>query len=124
MAIYTLEKSFSFEAGHVLTHHDGKCSTPHGHSYQLIVCLRANILQSSGPKKNMVMDFQEIHSIVKTMINSYLDHQWLNDTLQNDSPTAEFIAEWIYHHLSPKLPHLVSVKLFETPTSSVTYSEQ
>ena len=121
MGIFKLEKSFTFEAGHVLTHHDGKCATPHGHSYQLIVSLKATSLQDHGPKKNMVLDFQEIHVVVKEMIDTYLDHQWLNDTLASDSPTAEFIAEWIYNHLAKQLPYLESVKLCETDTASVTY---
>ena len=35
--MFELEKSFTFEAGHSLAHHDGKCKEPHGHSYCLVV---------------------------------------------------------------------------------------
>ncbi len=121
--MFELTKQFYFEAGHVLIHHDGKCSRPHGHSYRLTVRLRTNHLIDSGAKTNMVMDFADLSAIVKEMIDTYLDHHWLNDTLQSESTTAEFIARWIYHHLKPKLPDLVAISLNETSSAAVTYSE-
>ncbi len=119
--MFELEKSFHFEAGHALCHHDGKCRRPHGHSYILTVQLQADELIKDGPKRNMVMDFNDLTEIVKKMINSYFDHHWLNEKLQSDSPTAEFIAQWIYHHLKPQIPLLTAVSLHETATSKVTY---
>ena len=102
-------------------HHDGLCSEPHGHSYQFIVTIRNDTLISSGPKKNMVIDFFDISDSVKPMIEKYLDHKWLNDTLESDSPTAEYIAKWIYDHLATKIEGLYSITLFETETSKVVY---
>lgn len=121
--MFELTKQFTFEAGHMLAHHDGKCRRPHGHSYILTVRLRTEYLIQEGPKTNMVIDFADLSSIVKEMIFSHLDHHWLNDTLQSDSPTAEYIARWIYQYLKPKLPMLVAVSLNETASSAVTYSE-
>lgn len=120
--MFEIEKTFTFEAGHVLKHHDGKCAIPHGHSYCLKVILRTPHLIESGPKTNMVIDFSDIAHIVKPMIIDYLDHKWLNDTLQSDSTTAEFIAKWIYEHLKPKLPTLYSIVLHETASSKVSYT--
>jgi 6-pyruvoyltetrahydropterin/6-carboxytetrahydropterin synthase len=122
--MFEIEKTFSFEAGHTLELHDGKCSQPHGHSYILKVRVRSESLQESGPKKNMVIDFRDISSLVKPMIKEHLDHKWLNNTLETDSPTAEAISQWIYNFLKPNLPHLYSITLFETPTSMVVYTEQ
>jgi 6-pyruvoyltetrahydropterin/6-carboxytetrahydropterin synthase len=119
--MYELEKIFLFEAGHVLKHHDGHCSTPHGHSYVLTIKLRANSLIPNGPKRNMVIDFSDLSSIVKPMIETYFDHKWLNDSLKTDSPTVEFISRWIFDHLHPQLPQLSSVTLQETSTAKVTY---
>ncbi len=119
--MFELEKSFSFEAGHVLLNHDGKCSIPHGHSYQLIVHLATPHLIATGPKKNMVIDFQDVNTIVKPMIDQYFDHKWLNDSLNNDTPTAEFIAKWIFDYLEPLLPGLYAVTIYETATSKVMY---
>lgn len=121
--MFELEKTFRFEAGHLLTHHDGKCSHPHGHSYVLKVTLRAPELIKSGPKTNMVQDFHDISQFVKPMIAQYFDHHWINDTLNTDSATAEFMAHWIFHYLKPHLPKLYSITVWETETSSATYFE-
>lgn len=120
--MFVLEETFSFEAGHVLTHHDGRCSSPHGHSYVLIVKVRGNELTPSGPKTNMVIDFYDMMDAVHPMIEKYLDHKWLNDSLKTDSPTVEFIAKWIYDFLKPSLPGLSAITLCETTTSRVTYT--
>ncbi len=121
--MYKLEKSYTFEAGHSLCHHDGKCRGPHGHSYTLTIQIETATLQPSGPKKNMVIDFTDISSIVKPLIRSHLDHHWLNDTLQTDSPTAEYIAKWIFDHLQPQISGLSAVSIAETATSKVTYTQ-
>lgn len=120
--MFELEKEFTFEAGHQLCHHDGKCSRPHGHSYSLVVKVRSDSLIAEGPKKNMVVDFDDISRQVKPLIQSHLDHHWLNETLDTDSPTAEFIAQWIYHYLKPKIPALYSIAIYETATSKASYT--
>jgi len=119
--MFELEKTFVFEAGHQLIHHDGKCRNPHGHSYVLLVRVRSDSLEQQGPKRNMVIDFGDISKVVKPMIDHYLDHKWLNDTLHTDSPTAEYIAKWIFDYLLPFLPALHSITIHETATSKATY---
>jgi 6-pyruvoyltetrahydropterin/6-carboxytetrahydropterin synthase len=120
--MFELEKTFNFEAGHVLKHHDGQCKDPHGHSYRMTIHVRSDKMIQQGPKTNMVMDFADISHLVKPMINEYLEHKWLNDTLQTDSPTTEFIAKWVYEYLAPHLPGLYAVTLQETSTSKVKYT--
>ena len=119
--MYTLEKSYTFEAGHSLCHHDGKCREPHGHSYTMTLHIQSASLQGSGPKTNMVVDFFDIGEVVKPLIKSHLDHHWLNNTLKTDSPTAEYIAKWVFDYLKPHLPGLIAVSIHETATSKVTY---
>ena len=119
--MYEIEKTFCFEAGHVLKYHDGICGNPHGHSYQVTIKLRAEKLIESGPKTNMVIDFTDISAIVQPLVKNYLDHCWLNDTLNEESPTAEFIAKWIYDYLQDKLPGLYAVTVQETESNKVTY---
>ncbi len=119
--MFELEKQFTFESGHVLVHHDGKCRQPHGHSYTLIVQVASPTLIANGPKTNMVIDFNDISAIVCPMIENYFDHKWLNDSLNTDSPTVEFMAKWIYEFLEEKLPGLAAITLHETYSSKVTY---
>lgn len=120
--MYILEKIFYFSAGHCLVHHDGKCRQPHGHSYALTLQVASPTLIDSGPKTNMVMDFGDLSDIVEPMIDTYFDHLWLNDTLNNDSVSCEYIAKWVYEYLKPKIPLLSSVTIQETSTSKVTYN--
>jgi len=122
--MFCVEKTFYFEAGHELVYHDGKCRNPHGHSYVFTVRLESSRLIESGPKKNMIIDFDDMAKIVKPMIEQYLDHRWLNDTLNTDSPTAEYIAQWIFRYLYPLLPNLKEITLEETTSARVTYSEK
>lgn len=119
--MFELEKSYCFEAGHILERHDGKCKNPHGHNYELTIALAADQLLDSGPKTNMIMDFFDIDKVVIPMIQEYFDHCWLNDTLGTDSSTVEFMAKWIFDYLSPQLPALSAVILSETPSAKVTY---
>jgi 6-pyruvoyltetrahydropterin/6-carboxytetrahydropterin synthase len=120
--MFEIEKIFTFEAGHQLLHHDGKCCHPHGHSYVLTVKLRSDKLIEQGAKQGMVTDYGDISNIVKPMIVKYLDHHWLNETLESDSTTAEYIAKWIFDYLSPLLPKLYSISINETATSRATYT--
>jgi 6-pyruvoyltetrahydropterin/6-carboxytetrahydropterin synthase len=121
--MFEIEKTFRFEAGHMLEHHDGRCRNRHGHSYVLTIKIVSDQLIPSGPKRNMVVDFDDISKVVKPMIDQYLDHQWLNESLDSDSTTVEFIAQWIYRYLKPLLPQLTAVTLWETATARATYSE-
>jgi 6-pyruvoyltetrahydropterin/6-carboxytetrahydropterin synthase len=119
--MFEVEKTFSFEAGHVLENHDAECASPHGHSYVMKIVIRRENLVKEGPKKGMVVDFKDIGATVKPMIDKYFDHRWLNDTLQVSNPTAEFIAKWVFEHLEKKIEGLYSISIYETPRSRATY---
>jgi 6-pyruvoyltetrahydropterin/6-carboxytetrahydropterin synthase len=122
--MFWLEKSFTFEAMHYLTFHDGKCRRPHGHSYQVTIRLSGTKLETQGPKKNMLTDFSCISHICQNLKEKYLDHYCLNETLQTDSPTSEFIAKWIYEQLKPQLPLLTAVMVSETQSTRVWYQPE
>jgi 6-pyruvoyltetrahydropterin/6-carboxytetrahydropterin synthase len=120
--MYTVEKTYFFEAGHVLKNHNSKCATPHGHSYQLTVILEGPTLQVEGHETNMLIEFSRISQVVEPLIKEKLDHKWLNDSLGVDTPTTEYVAKWIYDQLKPKLSLLKKVILQETPYSKVSYT--
>lgn len=122
--MFELEKTFHFCAGHQLKTHDGLCARPHGHSYTLTVRLRASHLITEGPKKNMVVDFADIEYHVQKLIHAHLDHQWLNESLQCDATSLEFLAQWTYHQLKPVLPALYSITMSEGTNNRVTYTPQ
>ena len=64
------------------------------------------------------MNFEDIEEIVKEKVVDILDHQYLNDIIEN--PTAEHIIVWIWDALNDSLP-LYELKLYETEGSYVTY---
>jgi 6-pyruvoyltetrahydropterin/6-carboxytetrahydropterin synthase len=109
-----IRKQFRFEAAHVLPHHPGKCSRLHGHSYRLEVALEGP-LQTEGPARGMIVDFDEISAVVKPAVIERLDHVSLNDLMPN--PTAEHIAAWIWRELAPRLTGLCEIVVWETQTA-------
>lgn len=109
-----IRKHFRFEAAHVLPFHSGKCARMHGHSYRLDVAIRGPI-HTEGPAKGMIEDFDTIKRVVRSNVVDILDHQTLNDFIEN--PTAEHIVMWIWRALEDRLPGLDELVLWETGNS-------
>lgn len=107
-------KTFTFDAAHKLNDYNGLCANLHGHTYKLHVTVTGKVLASG-----MIIDFAIIKKIVKKQVIDKLDHTYLNDTIKQ--PTAENITLWIWDQLHKKLPQISEIKLWETPTSYITY---
>lgn len=84
----------------------------HGHSYRLEVAIRGP-LQTQGPASGMVEDFETIEAIVDERVVAKLDHQTLNDIVEN--PTAENVLLWIWSQLDGHLRGFEEAVLWETP---------
>ncbi len=110
-----LDVEFYFAAAHRLPRYEGPCFRMHGHNYRLFVAVEGAVDPGSG----MVADFGRIKEIVQEHVLARLDHRTLNDVLEN--PTAENIARWVFETLSPRLPGLCEVRLYEVPDCCVTY---
>lgn len=139
MQIIRITKYFRFESAHVLQNYDGPCKNIHGHSYKLAVTLKGIPLQEAGhPKSGMVMDFNDISKLIKTLITDEFDHSLILNT--NDfkgseesikkitskiswvsyQPTCENLLTDFANRLRPNLPsgiELYCLKLHETETS-------
>jgi 6-pyruvoyltetrahydropterin/6-carboxytetrahydropterin synthase len=118
---WRLEKEFRFEASHQLPHHDGKCQRLHGHSWVGRLVCEGSALHGSGPKQGMLTDFSDMKKAIHSLVEEYLDHWHLNDSLKMESPTSEEVARWIYNQVKPRLPELTAVILEETCTSRCEY---
>lgn len=121
--MYTLSKEFRFEAAHQLIHHDGKCARRHGHSWKGTVICKGEELHKNGPKEGMLIDYGDISNVVKPIVEAYLDHWDLNETLKTEMPTSEYVARWMYDTLKGLLPNLYAVVIEETCTSRCEYTE-
>lgn len=121
--INVIKKSFTFEAAHQLMRHDGKCARLHGHSYKMTLYFERESLDQTGSSTHMVFDFGKISEAVKPFIDEHLDHRFLNETLHTESPTAEFIAQYIFGYFHFTLPYLAAVEIDETCTASAMYAK-
>jgi 6-pyruvoyltetrahydropterin/6-carboxytetrahydropterin synthase len=86
----------------------------HGHSYRLEVAV-AGPLRTRGPSRGMVKDFDAIDRVVNERALEQLDHQNLNEFIEN--PTVENIVLWIWKRLESRLPQLDELVLWETRTA-------
>ncbi|MEA2682189.1 MAG: 6-pyruvoyltetrahydropterin/6-carboxytetrahydropterin synthase [Chloroflexota bacterium] len=119
--MYTLKKRFTFEAAHFLPHHDGKCRRLHGHSWEGWVEVEGEQIQVSGPQAGMVVDFGELSRALQPLLDEYLDHYCLNDTLGIESPTSEAVAKWVFDRLVESDVPVSSITIAETCTSICSY---
>ena len=120
---WVIAKEFTFEAAHRLPLHSGKCFNLHGHSWKCLLYVQGESLTESGSNTGMVMDYADIKKVFKPILEGYLDHHYLNETLEIENPTSEAIAKWIYDRVKPKLPTLVAVQVNETCTSRCFYTK-
>ena len=124
--MFELTITAEFEAAHYIPNYPGKCSRLHGHNWRIEVTVLGNTLDKLG----MLIDFHDLKDEVKK-VTAKLDHYYLNEVEPFSSipPTAENIAKYMYEELS-LLPHLTdrcklkSVKVWESPTSAVSYSQE
>ena len=66
-----IAKEFTWEMGHRLPFHVGKCKNLHGHSYKCMVEL------TGDPDKNgMVMDYYDLKKVVEPILDE-LDHAFM-----------------------------------------------
>lgn len=137
MSKIRITKEFTFETGHALYGHDGKCKNIHGHSYKLSVTVLGNpVSDSNDPKFGMIMDFSDLKKIVKEEIVDRFDHATIfnkntphidlannlkslghNIVLVDYQPTSEMLVTDFADKIKNKLPKnikLFSLKLRET----------
>jgi queuosine biosynthesis protein QueD len=120
-----LEKEFSFDSSHCLTKvPDGHpCANLHGHTWKLVVGIKGEVNHSSG----WIIDFKDLKKIVKREVIDVLDHNHLNEVLEN--PTSENLCIWIWDRLYEPIQdaigdhgYLYSVSVWETATSKCSFT--
>lgn len=118
--MYTISKTFTFEASHVLSGlpPDHKCGRLHGHSYEVELVLSAPRLDDVG----FVLDFAALDGF-GAWLKFTCDHRHLNDVFI-PNPTSELLAKWFYAEAANFLVvgppvgrtlYLVCARVSETP---------
>lgn len=141
--MFRLSKEFTFDAAHMLDGHCGKCNNLHGHTYKLKIYVFSNDLLEDTSSQGMVIDFKDLKSIAKPVVDA-LDHSFIynkNNKCESEiakllikenkkvfaidyRSTCENLSKFIYEYLEPKFENYkLAIKLYETPTSSCYYSK-
>lgn len=112
-AFVSITKIMSFASAHLLPNYEGKCNNLHGHEWKIEVTIKKRINNKTG----MVMDFKDLKNIIQQYLIDVLDHNYLNNILEN--PTAENILFWCWEQLMFKslLKGIDKIKLWESPDS-------
>jgi len=110
------DRPIRISSGHRILHHDGKCSRPHGHNYEITVSVTGE-LTSEG----WVVDKGDITSVISEWDHRFLVEQGdpLIEAFEqsgdedalivlNHPPTAEVMAVLLEEKLSETLPETVS----------------
>lgn len=123
--MYLVKIEEAFEAAHNLRGYDGKCANLHGHNWIIEVEVAGEKLNELG----ILVDFKDVKRELKKLLDEY-DHRYLNETPPFDkiNPTAENLARFIYDEFKANKifddnAKLVAVTVFESPKSSVRYTE-
>ncbi|UCF80383.1 MAG: 6-carboxytetrahydropterin synthase QueD [Acidobacteriota bacterium] len=122
---YEIYVQTHFSAAHHLRGYPGECEKPHGHNWIVDVYVLCEELNEVG----IGIDFKDIKASVKEVLKN-LDHTDLNELpeFQNENPSSENIAAYLYRELSRKLNsgqvHISKVRVCETPGSGAFYWEE
>lgn len=80
-----IAKEFTWEMGHRLSFHKGKCKNLHGHSYKCMIEL------TGDPDANgMVMDYFDMRTIIEPILDNF-DHAFM--VYENDFEVIEALEK-------------------------------
>ena len=116
--IVEIERTFRFEAAHLLPNvpPEHKCRRLHGHSFIVDVAVRGAVDERLG----WHIDFADLEAAFEPL-RSRLDHHYLNEVEGLENPTSENLAHWIWERLLPKLPGLIRIVVHETCNARCIY---
>lgn len=139
--MYSLISEASFDSAHFLAQYEGKCRNIHGHRWIVKVEIFGEKLQENGSKREMLIDFGELKSELKKLVDFY-DHSLIIEkntmreitlnALKEDGfriievefrPTAENFAKNFYDYFIEKGFSVKSISVYETPNNCAIYSE-
>lgn len=135
----TVTKTVRFDAAHILTNHQGLCKNLHGHTYRVDISVTMPTDPVGG--NDMVIDFKDLKAIATASICDRFDHAFVYSTASEGEreiasvvekhgmrtvalgfrSTAENLARYFFGELKPRIPGLVSVKVWETADSCAEF---
>lgn len=114
----TVEVSHELQYGHRLPNYPGKCYFNHGHRGIVTIKVKRKINSNSG----FAVDFNILKNIIKEEIDNVLDHEYLNNYMEN--PTTEFSVVWLWNKLSSVLKGIESISWSEGSKTKITLNKK
>ena len=121
--MFTVSVETHFWASHQLVFLDGSKESVHNHNWSVTADVSSDKLDNMA----VVMDFQKLKAMVDNIVAEF-DNRVLNEIsyFQQNSPSAENVAKYIYEKLRIKLPKdlkLQSIRVVEEQGCSAKFSE-
>jgi len=121
--MFTISVETHFQASHQLTLPDGSKEPVHNHDWVVTASLSSERLNNMG----VVMDFQTLREMVDKTVAGF-DNTALESIsyFQQNNPSAENVAKYIYDKLRIELPEgvkLRNIRVVEEPGCSAKYRE-
>ena len=120
--MFELSITGDLASAHFLRGYDGPCKDLHGHTWKVEVTIQSEKLNGIG----LVVDFRDMKCRLKDILKP-IDHVCLNDLayFKTVNPSTENLAQYIFREFSKACRPFVlkRVRVWESETSSVTYSE-
>lgn len=123
--MYELTVKTHFDAAHSLAGYPGECARLHGHTFKVDVVVEGEALDSIG----IVYDFKDLKNNLSEILDRF-DHRHINEIPPFDeiSPTAENLANYLYHELQrvcgfPPGVKVRQVNVWESDSACISYRE-
>ncbi len=80
-----IAKEFTWEMGHRLPEHFGKCKNIHGHSYKMLVEFEGTV-----DDNGMIMDYYDVKKVIEPLVEA-MDHSFM--VYKDDPVVLEFLEK-------------------------------
>ena len=110
------DRPIRISTGHRLQHHDGKCSRPHGHNYEIRVTVRGELtaegwVVDKGVVTDVIDEWDHVFLLEAgdPLVDAFAEAGDADGTVVLDAPpTAEVMAVVLEEKLADRLPETVS----------------
>jgi len=110
------DRPIRISTGHRLQHHDGKCSRPHGHNYEVTVTVRGELTEEGwvvdkGVVTDVIDEWDHVFLLEAgdPLVDAFAEAGDADGTVVLDAPpTAEVMAALLEEKLADRLPETVS----------------
>jgi len=121
--MFTISVETHFQASHRLLLPDGSKEPSHRHNWLVTANVSSNKLNNMG----IVMNFHKLRELLDNLVAEF-DNTAMERLkhFQQNNPTAENVAKYIYDKLGPKLPKgvkLQNINVVEEPGCSAKFGE-